>query len=446
MPNKNTGILIAPPRPADYILGEKNGIPIESGIFFWTNFIPDFEKQYNTKGDFLICVTMSGLHAIETQLNYLMSKGLQDEFANFLKRAGYIINGKIKFSDRYNAKMNGTDKLNGQYQNIAGDHFRSDGFLPESIWPTTPNMTWQEYYSEIPDSIKFMAQLIKQFIDIKYQWIPVGKVIQALSSTPVQVATEVCDGWDSGEVVGKCSGRPVQHATMIYGIDGNANWLDFDQYPPFLQRLAVDYDLLYNMQYIVTLKPMCLRINMDGMNVLDLQKNLIRLGYSLTPDGAFGPHTQDAVITFQKANGLTPDGIAGPMTLKKIEDLIVLPSPKSKIDLWCEAAQLRENAPKAWNNPGALEYNAQPGTIGKGGPNNRFALFDTYEDGYIALKKLIVNACTGKSLKYNMNGNLYNFYAIYAPDSDGNNSKDYAEYVAEHIGVSPTTAIKNLLV
>ena len=36
-------------------------------------------------------------------------------------------------------------------------------------------------------------------------------------------------------------------------------------------------------------------------------------------DGIYGPLTEEAVITFQRANGLTPDGIVGPKTWAKIQ-------------------------------------------------------------------------------------------------------------------------------
>ena len=57
-----------------------------------------------------------------------------------------------------------------------------------------------------------------------------------------------------------------------------------------------------------------------GSRVKLLQKALNKLGYSCgTADGKFGSGTRNAVIRFQKANGLTADGAAGARTLKKIE-------------------------------------------------------------------------------------------------------------------------------
>lgn len=58
-----------------------------------------------------------------------------------------------------------------------------------------------------------------------------------------------------------------------------------------------------------------------GEYVKKLQTALIKLGYncgSTGADGAFGSGTYDAVVLFQKKNGLTADGIAGKKTWEKL--------------------------------------------------------------------------------------------------------------------------------
>ena len=56
-----------------------------------------------------------------------------------------------------------------------------------------------------------------------------------------------------------------------------------------------------------------------GEDVKQLQERLIELGYDPgEPDGAFGNGTRDAVIAFQRRNGLDADGQAGPRTLEKL--------------------------------------------------------------------------------------------------------------------------------
>ncbi|WP_303740621.1 peptidoglycan-binding protein [Lutispora saccharofermentans] len=62
-----------------------------------------------------------------------------------------------------------------------------------------------------------------------------------------------------------------------------------------------------------------LKIGSRGASVANLQASLNNKGFSAgSADGIFGYKTQNAVIGFQKANGLTPDGIAGPITQTKL--------------------------------------------------------------------------------------------------------------------------------
>ena len=55
----------------------------------------------------------------------------------------------------------------------------------------------------------------------------------------------------------------------------------------------------------------------SGPEVLELQKKLQSLGFlpsTITPNGVFGPATQEAVVAFQRANGIDPFGYVGPAT------------------------------------------------------------------------------------------------------------------------------------
>lgn len=63
-----------------------------------------------------------------------------------------------------------------------------------------------------------------------------------------------------------------------------------------------------------------------GEEVRQLQERLIELGYDPgEPDGAFGNGTREAVIAFQRRNGLDADGQAGPKTLEKLYSDEALP-------------------------------------------------------------------------------------------------------------------------
>ena len=60
-----------------------------------------------------------------------------------------------------------------------------------------------------------------------------------------------------------------------------------------------------------------------GQAVKELQENLNYLGYSCgTVDGSFGTNTYNALVKFQKANGLTADGIYGSASKTKMAEAI----------------------------------------------------------------------------------------------------------------------------
>jgi peptidoglycan hydrolase-like protein with peptidoglycan-binding domain len=64
-----------------------------------------------------------------------------------------------------------------------------------------------------------------------------------------------------------------------------------------------------------------LRLNEEGPAVAALQKRLSDLGYWLgvgTGDGHYGQLTRQAVMAFQKVEGLGRDGVAGPITLQRL--------------------------------------------------------------------------------------------------------------------------------
>lgn len=331
MEQKNLGLLTAPPRQTDYILGISSPLTTDRLIKDWSIYLPGFESQRNTITDFYDCVTMSMIHSIEMQLNYLMSTNqLSDEALYFFYNNGYIVNGCFDLSVRFNAKINGTDITKGQYLNIAGDSVRKSGFLPNSNWPMSETMSDTLYYTDIPIGLFSKAIKVLWFIDIKYQWVNKSDFSAVLQQSPIQVATELCSGWDSGNIVQKCSGQPLQHATLIYRIDELGNYSDLDHYPPYLQKLSKDYELPLNMEYIVTMKPITLRNGMHGSNVLALQKNLNKLGFLVKEDSDFGPKTQTQIISFQNKTGLVADGVAGPITLTKLKELT---TPKNLVDV-----------------------------------------------------------------------------------------------------------------
>jgi lipoprotein-anchoring transpeptidase ErfK/SrfK len=70
----------------------------------------------------------------------------------------------------------------------------------------------------------------------------------------------------------------------------------------------------------------------DPAAVLALQQRLSDLGYWLgTPDGGWGRVTSQAVMAFQKVEGLERDGKAGPATLERLATAS-RPAPAAAVD------------------------------------------------------------------------------------------------------------------
>lgn len=57
----------------------------------------------------------------------------------------------------------------------------------------------------------------------------------------------------------------------------------------------------------------------NGEAVKAVQTLLVKNGRSVSVDGAFGPGTKSAVISFQSAHGLAADGVVGPNTWQQLE-------------------------------------------------------------------------------------------------------------------------------
>lgn len=67
-----------------------------------------------------------------------------------------------------------------------------------------------------------------------------------------------------------------------------------------------------------------LRLGDRGTAVMEIQALLRKIGYDPGPiDGIFGPRTQQAVMQFQRDNGLVADGIIGPNTYRVLQPLLL---------------------------------------------------------------------------------------------------------------------------
>jgi len=70
-----------------------------------------------------------------------------------------------------------------------------------------------------------------------------------------------------------------------------------------------------------------LREGMSGQDVAEWQQLLVRAGYPVSTDGAFGPKTTAATKQAQSRVGAAPDGVVGPDTRARVNQLVNPPAP-----------------------------------------------------------------------------------------------------------------------
>ena len=108
-----------------------------------------------------------------------------------------------------------------------------------------------------------------------------------------------------------------------------------------LEKIVKAYGNILN-KTIEGVDNMAVRRGDTGKAVEEVQNDLIKVGYNLSPwgaDGSFGPATEKVVIKFQKDNDLLVDGIVGPQTKTKLAELTA-PKANVSVDKLAEAKKL----------------------------------------------------------------------------------------------------------
>ena len=157
-----------------------------------------------------------------------------------------------------------------------------------------------------------------------------------------------------------------------------------------------------------------------GEDVKILQKELIKLGFSLTADGDFGAKTETAVKSFQKSKGLVADGIVGNKTWQLLG--VTEQTNSKSVDSSVLYSPLNVHITKSLNRPItyiAIHYTAG-GSSKKGNALNVKKVFQSrnasadfcIDDETIVqfnpdLKNYYCWAVGDKKYKYSKGGSLY---------------------------------------
>lgn len=267
MIKKNTGVLLAPPKPKDWIAGIAGTLVYEARLPSgdWRKYQPTKEYQFKFGVfDTMSCVTFQNLNSVEEQINWLIQEGIMPlEVVQKLSALGYFDEqGMFNGSDWFTAIMSGTTKY-GNYLNSVWESVRVHGILPQSkgLKPEDVNSV-QEWLdpTKVTQEQKDLALKFLEIFTVEYEWILNGvtspnpdEIAKHLKQAPLSIATAVCSGWSTENPVKACN-QPIQHATLSHFSEKNIATHILDHYDPINKRLAWDYPIFYVIKGVISLK------------------------------------------------------------------------------------------------------------------------------------------------------------------------------------------------
>ena len=138
----------------------------------WDEYLPVKEIQAGRFMGSQACVSFSALNCLEILYKFEFEK-------------------EINWADRFTAKMSGTTYKGNTFSKVA-DTIRKKGVVLEEDWPFDRNtMTWEAYYSDIPQEVADKGKAWAEENEVTYEWVvPYGteKLVEALKHAPLQVS------------------------------------------------------------------------------------------------------------------------------------------------------------------------------------------------------------------------------------------------------------------
>lgn len=223
----NRGLLKVAPTSTDLKKGSKRrlgGGPLTDG--HWAKWLPVPKDQQPTLGvEPNDCVSHGTLKAVEILQNFLFSQ-------------------KNDYSERFLAKMTGTDVLNGNDPNTVAQFLKNKGCALEADWPQSTATSFQGFYANIPQSIQTLALDFVDEFAFGHEWVTdtsQSSLMEALKFSPLGVGVYA---WQPGNETGfyvNPMDLPAEHYVTLYDYEANYYWLVYDSYVQEIKKLAWNF-------------------------------------------------------------------------------------------------------------------------------------------------------------------------------------------------------------
>lgn len=333
-----------------------------------------------------------------------------------------------------NGTKDGGDPLQG------ADSIRHDGLVPEDMMPFDEKITsWEDYHSfkgVNEAAVRAVGKKDTEQNDRRYT--PIFGLNETYENKIDILRREMRKGTCAVSVTAwfekdglyyKPAGLRDWHFVAVRKVNPDNSIEIKDTYEPFIKTLAPGFNPDFAMRRVVLKKP--------------------------TKEEQLIPLYQKLILLLKEWLGLLQNATKPPTTpVAPPNNPTPTPPPNNLLNAFCLAIQHHEGGrPQDLNirlhNPGAcrfssIGYLAVYGKVteyltGNEKPGQRgFAKFETYEKGFLYLKNLV----RIKAQKH-PGWNLYDFFGNpiegWAPDSDNNNSRRYAQAVGKELGVDPQT-------
>lgn len=197
-----------------------------------TQWLPEGVLQYSPIMDSQGCASRAPLNILEAKFTYFYNKGMHPDLKNWLLNNGYVKHNRVLFDDNFIEILSGTT-IRGNSLKAPLEAIRKNGLIPKTL--SMDGLSWEQYMNPsriTPAMTKLGAEFLRRFT-INYE--QTGNFAEALKEDFLSVAgyawPEPVDG------VFPRVNNPVSHAF----VNVNTNIDAFDNYVPFVKRLAKDY-------------------------------------------------------------------------------------------------------------------------------------------------------------------------------------------------------------
>lgn len=179
----------------------------------WDSYLPSEEVQNLNNVEPYACASFGTLNCIETLLRRLDSQDVEN------------------FSDRYLAKMTGTQYQYGNSPHVVAEYIRAAGDVHQADWDFTPDVdSFEKFYADPPSGLVSIAKLFTNEFDFKHDYVPgnAASLKEALKFSPLGFSVTA---WtQDGEGLYYNPGVPNNHWCMLFGYQDGHFWKVFDSY------------------------------------------------------------------------------------------------------------------------------------------------------------------------------------------------------------------------